>query len=84
VNNIATEIAREKVIDTGDKVIETEKPAKAESSDKIFAPHLLDTVSDISAVSVQKETSSASNEGDSRSKAKPAASEDKADSHPKN
>ena len=81
---VATEIKREKVIDTGDKAVETDKSAKAASSDKTFAPGVLATVSDISAVVAQKEQSSASNEGDSRSKAKPAASEDKGDSHPKN
>lgn len=76
-NDVATEIAREKVIDTGDKAVDTEKPAKAESSDKTFAPHLLDTVSDISAVSAQKEHASGSKADESKS----AASEDKNDSH---
>lgn len=37
-NATATEIAREKVIDTGEKAVEAEKPAKAEPSDKTFAP----------------------------------------------
>lgn len=82
--DVATEIKREKVIDTGDKALETDKVEKATSGDKTFAPGLLDTVSDISAVGAQKAQSSASTEGDSRSKAKPAASEDKGDSHPKN
>jgi len=76
-NQISTEIAREKVIDTGDKAVDTEKPAKAESSDKTFAPHLLDTVSDISAVGAQKEHASGSKADESKS----AASEDKNDSH---
>jgi hypothetical protein len=76
-NDVATQIAREKVIDTGDKAVDTEKPAKAESSDKTFAPHLLDTVSDISAVGAQKEHGSGPKAGESRS----AASEDKNDSH---
>jgi hypothetical protein len=58
--------------------------AKATSSDKTFAPGLLDTVSDISAVGAQKAQSSSSNEEDSQSKTKPRASEDKGDSHPKN
>ncbi len=83
-SDVAAEIGREKVIDTGDKAVETDKVAKATSSDKTFAPGLLDKVSDISAVGAQKAQSSASNEGESRSKAKPAASEDKGDSHPKN
>ena len=64
------------MIDTGDKAVETDKPAKAELSDKTFAPHLLDTVSDISAVSAQKEHSSGSKTDDSKS----AASENKNDS----
>jgi hypothetical protein len=57
---------------------------KATSRDKTFAPGLLDSASDISAVGAQKAQSSASNEGDSQSKAKPAVSEDKGDSKPKN
>jgi hypothetical protein len=76
-NQVATEIVREKVIDTGDNAVDTEKPAKAESSDKTFAPHLLDTVSDISAVSAQKEHASSSKADESKS----AASEEKNDSH---
>src|SRR5438067_2334486 len=56
---VATEIKREKVIDTGDKAVETDKVAKPTSSDKTFAPGLLDTVSDISAVGAQKAQSSA-------------------------
>ena len=79
-NDISKEIAHEKVIDTGDKAIETEKPAKTEPSDKTFAPHLLDTVSDISAVSAEKEHGSGSKTDESKS----AASEEKGDSHPKN
>jgi hypothetical protein len=70
-------MAREKVIDTGDKAIETEKSAKAESRDKTFAPGLLDKVSDISAVGAQKESGSVSKANESKS----AASEDKNDSH---
>ena len=73
----AIEIAREKVIDTGDKAVETEKPAKAGPSDKTFAPGLLDKVNDISAVGAQKEHSSASKANESKS----AASENKNDSH---
>jgi hypothetical protein len=65
------------VIDTGGKAIETDKSAKAESSDKTFAPGLLDKVSDISAVSAQKERASGSKSGESKS----TASEDKNDSH---
>lgn len=76
-NQIAIEMAREKVIDTGDKAVETGKPAKAESSDKTFAPRLLETVSDISAVGGQKEYGSGSKTGESKS----AASEEKNDSH---
>ena len=76
-NQIAIEMAREKVIDTGDKAVETGKPAKAESSDKTFAPRLLETVSDISAVGGQKEHGSGSKTGESKS----AASEEKNDSH---
>jgi hypothetical protein len=83
-SEIATEIKREKVIDTGDKAVETDKVEKATSRDKTFAPGLLDSASDISAVGAQKAQSSASNEGDSQSKAKPAVSEDKGDSKPKN
>lgn len=76
-NNIATQIAREKVIDTGDKAVEKEKPAKVESSDKTFAPSLLDTVSDISAVGAQKERASGSKADENKS----AAAQDKNDSH---
>jgi hypothetical protein len=75
-SDFATQIAREKVIDTGDKGVETDKQEKSEPSDKTFAPHLLDTVSDISAVSAQKEHGSGSKTDDSKS----AASEDKNDS----
>jgi hypothetical protein len=64
------------VIDTGDKASETDESAKAESSDKTFAPYLLDTVSDISAVGAQKEHTSGSKADESKS----AASEDKNDS----
>jgi hypothetical protein len=76
-NDVATQIAREKVIDTGDKAVETDKSAKAEPSDKTFAPHLLDAVSDISAVGAQKEHASGSKANESKS----AASENKNDSH---
>ena len=76
-SSFAKQIAREKVIDTGDKAVETDKPAKVESSDKTFAPGLLDKVSDISAVGAQKEHGSSSKADDSKS----AASEDKKDSH---
>jgi hypothetical protein len=76
-NETAIEMAREKVIDTGDKAIETDKPAKAEPRDKTFAPGLLDTVSDISAVGARKEHASGSKADESKS----AASEDKSDSH---
>jgi hypothetical protein len=76
-NEISKEIAREKVIDTGDKAVETEKPAKAEPRDKTFAPHLLDTVSDISAVGAQKEQGSRSKTDQSKS----TGSENKNDSH---
>ena len=76
-NDISTGIAHEKVIDTGDTAVETEKPAKAESSDKTFAPRLLDTVSDISAVGAQKEHASDSKADEKKS----AASEDRNDSH---
>jgi len=76
-NDSATAIAREKVIDTGDKAVETEKMAKAKSSDKTFAPGLLDKVSDISAVSGQKEAGSGSKTNESKS----AESQDKSDSH---
>ena len=76
-NNISKEIAREKVIDTGDKAIDTDKSAKVESRDKTFAPGLLDKVSDISAVGAQKENASGSKAGEGKS----AASEDKNDSH---
>jgi hypothetical protein len=76
-NDVATQIAREKVIDTGDKAVETEKSAKVESRDKTFAPGLLDKVSDISAVGAQKEHGSDSKAAESKS----AASEDKNDSH---
>jgi hypothetical protein len=65
------------VIDTGDKAVETEKSAEVESSDKTFAPHLLDTVSDISAVGAQKEHASGSKADENKS----AASENKNDSH---
>jgi hypothetical protein len=74
---VSKEIAREKVIDTGDKAVETGKPAKAESSDKTFAPRLLETVSDISAVGAQKEHASGSKADESKS----TASEDKNDLH---
>jgi hypothetical protein len=76
-NNISKEIAREKVIDTGDKAIDTDKSAKVESRDKTFAPGLLDKVSDISAVSAQKEHASGSKAGEGKS----AALEAKNDSH---
>jgi hypothetical protein len=55
------------VIDTGDKTVETEKPAKSEPSDKTFAPGLLDKVNDISAVGGQKEHASASKADESKS-----------------
>ena len=85
-NDVSPEIARarEKIIDTGDKPVDGDKTRKIESTDKTFAPRLLDTASDISAVGAQKVQSSGSSEGDSQSKAKPAASEDKGDSRPKN
>lgn len=83
-NQVSTAIAREKVIDTGDKAVDTAKPAKAESSDKTFAPGLLDTVSDISKVSAQGERGAVAQDEDSQFKQKPAASEDKDDSHKKN
>jgi hypothetical protein len=70
-------MAREKVIDTGNKAIETEKSAKAESRDKTFAPGLLDKVSDISTVGAQKEHASGAKADESKS----ATSEDKNDSH---
>jgi hypothetical protein len=76
-NQTAIEMAREKVIDTGDKAVETSKSAKAETSDKTFAPGLLDKVSDISAVGAQKEHGSGSKTDQSKS----AGSEDKSDSH---
>ena len=76
-NQVSTEIAREKVIDTGDKAVETEKTTKTESKDKTFTPRLLDTVSDISAVGAQEEHSSASK----ADKNKSAAAQDKNDSH---
>jgi hypothetical protein len=76
-NQVSTAIAREKVIDTGDKAVDTAKPAKAESSDKTFAPGLLDTVGDISVVGAQKEHASGSKADESKS----AASENKNDSH---
>ncbi len=75
-NETAIEMAHEKVIDTGDKAIETDKPAKAEPRDKTFAPGLLDKVSDISAVGAQKEQGSRSKTDQSKS----AGSEDKNDS----
>jgi hypothetical protein len=65
------------VIDTGDKAVEKDKSAKAESNDKTFAPGLLDKVSDISAVGAQKEHASGSNTNESKS----ASSEAKNDSH---
>src|SRR5438477_10253573 len=85
-NDVSPEIARarEKIIDTGDKPVDVDKTRKIEPTDKTFAPRLLDTASDISAVGAQKVHSSASSEGDSQSKAKPAAAEDKGDSHSKN
>src|SRR5438132_5256319 len=43
-NNTSIEIAREKVIDTGDKPIEEEKTTKTESKDKTFKPGLLDEI----------------------------------------
>jgi hypothetical protein len=76
-NNISKEIAREKVIDTGDRAIDTDKSAKVESRDKTFAPGLLDKVSDISAVGAQKEHASGSKAGEGKS----ASSEAKNDSH---
>jgi hypothetical protein len=76
-NQVSTAIAREKVIDTGDKAVDTDKSAKAKSSDKTFAPGLLDTVSDISAVGAQKEHASGSKADESKS----GASENKNDSH---
>jgi hypothetical protein len=76
-NETAIEMAREKVIDTGDKAVETDKAAKAEPRDKTFAPGLLDKVSDISAVGAQKEHATDSKTGESKS----AASENKNDSH---
>ncbi|HWY50836.1 MAG TPA: hypothetical protein VNW72_05075 [Chthoniobacterales bacterium] len=76
-NQTAIELARERVIDTGDKAVETEKPAKTEPRDKTFAPGLLDKVSDISAVGAQKEHGSGSKTDESKS----AASGDKNDSH---
>jgi hypothetical protein len=76
-NNVAAEIRREKVIDTGDKSIDTDNSAKVESSDKTFAPGALDKVSDISAVSAQKAQNSASEANEGKS----AAAEDKNDSH---
>ncbi len=75
-NNTSAEIRHEKVIDTGDKAIDTDKSAKVESSDKTFAPGALDKVSDISAVSAQKAQDSAFKANESKS----AASEDKNDS----
>jgi len=85
-NDVSPEIARarEKIIDTGDKPVDVDKTRKIEPTDKTFASRLLDTASDISAVGAQKVHSSASSEGDSQSKAKPAAAEDKGDSHSKN
>jgi hypothetical protein len=74
-NNISAEIRHEKVIDTGDKAIDTDKSAKVESSDKTFAPGALDKVSDISIVSAQKAQTSASKANESKS----AASDDKND-----
>jgi hypothetical protein len=74
---IATELAREKVVDTGDKAVETAKAAKVESTDKTFAPGLLDKVSNISAVSAQKEGASAPKSDENKA----AASKDKNDSH---
>src|SRR5438270_6201925 len=71
-NATAIEIAREKVIDTGDKAVETEKPGKAKPGDKTFAPGLLDKGSDISAVGAQKEHASTSKANESKS----ATSED--------
>ena len=59
--------SREKVIDTGDKVVETDKPAKVESSDKTFAAGLLDKVNDISVVGAQKEHASTSKANESKS-----------------
>src|SRR4029077_14061048 len=76
-NETAIEMAHEKVIDTGDKVVETDKAVKAEPRDKTFAPGLLDKVSDISAVDAQKEQGSRSKTDQSKS----AASEDKGNSH---
>lgn len=76
-NNISAEIRHEKVIDTGDKAIDTDKSAKVGSSDKTFAPGALDKVSDISVVSAQKAQDSASKANESKS----AAAEDKSDSH---
>jgi hypothetical protein len=73
----AAAIAREKVIDTGDKAVETDKSAKVEPRDKTFAPGMLDTVSDISAVSAQKEQHSIVKANESKS----GSSEDKSDSH---
>jgi hypothetical protein len=76
-NNISAEIAHEKVIDTGEKAIDADKSAKVESSDKTFAPGVLDKVNDISAVSAQKAPNSSSKGNES----KPSASQDKNDSH---
>ena len=76
-NSTAIEMAREKVIDTGEKAVETEKSAKTESRDKTFASGLLDKVSDISAVGAQKEQVSGSKPDERKS----AASTDKSASH---
>ena len=75
-NATAIEMAREKIIDTGDKAVETKKSARTESRDKTFAPGLLDKVNDISAVGAQKEGASASKSDESKA----AASKDKNDS----
>jgi len=68
---------REKVIDTGEKAVQENKAAKGQSTDKRFAPGLLDNVSDISALGAQKGQSSASNQGQMQSTAKSGAAENK-------
>lgn len=84
--DITTAIARERVIDTGDKGVEIDKATKTtKPSDKTFTPGLLDTVSDISKVSAQKDQGAVAKDEASHSKPKPAASEkDKDDSQKKN
>ena len=76
-SNIALEIKREKVIDTGDKSLEQATVGKAQSTDKTFAPSLLDTVSEISVVRSQKIENPVSNEASSTKAAAADGKDDK-------